>query len=91
MDKKLAHDILSTVNKKTGKNITENTIKRIANGVSAQTLQDENQLRALIKQVSQMANVPVSEKTIRDIISAVKQSGLDMNQLEGLMKMMLKK
>lgn len=90
MDKKVSKDILGVVNKKTGKNITEGSIKKIASGVTSETLQSETQLRALIKQVSQMANVPVSEETIKQIISAVKQSGLNMSNLEGLMKMMIK-
>jgi uncharacterized protein YpuA (DUF1002 family) len=90
MDKKVSNDILGTVNKKTGKNISENAIKKIAGGVTPQTLQSEAQIRMLIKQVSEMANVPVSEATVKDIIAAVKQSGLNMSNLEGLMKMMIK-
>ncbi len=91
MDKKLSNDVLGVVNKKTGKNLSENSIKKIAGSVTPQTMQDENQLRALIKQVSHMAGVPVSEETIKEIIKAVKQSGMNLNNLEGLMKMMLKK
>lgn len=91
MDKKLSKDILGVVNQKTGKHITEGSIKKIAGNVTPQTLHDEAQLRALIKQVSQLANVPVSEQTIKEIISAVKQSGLNMDNLEGLMKMMIKR
>ncbi len=91
MDKKLSNDILGTVNKKTGKHITENSIKRIASSVNSDTLKSETQLRALIKQVSQMAGVPVTEETIKEIVKAVKQSGMNMNNLEGLMKMMIKR
>lgn len=91
MDKKLSKDILGTVNKKTGKHITEGSIKRIASNVSPDTLQSEAKLRALINQVSKMAGVPVSEQTTREIIKAVKQSGLNMNNLEGMMKMMMKR
>jgi len=91
MDKKLSNDILGTVNKKTGKHITENSIKRIASSVNSDTLKSEAQLRALIKQVSQMAGVPVTEETIKEIVKAVKQSGMNMNNLEGLMKMMIKR
>lgn len=91
MDKKLSNDILGTVNKKTGKHITENSIKRIASSVNADTLKSETQLRALIKQVSQMAGVPVTEETIKEIVKAVRQSGMNMNNLEGLMKMMIKR
>ncbi|MBW5446655.1 hypothetical protein GE107_11345 [Cohnella sp. CFH 77786] len=90
MDKKFSKDILGMVNQKTGKNITENSIKKIAGTVTPDTLQSEAQLRALIKQVSQLANVPVSEETMKEIVSAVKKSGLNMSNLEGLMKMMMK-
>lgn len=54
-------------------------------------MQNEAQLRQLIKQVSAMANVPVSEETIKDIISAVKKSGMNPENMEALMKMMMKK
>ncbi|MNW66733.1 hypothetical protein D3C74_452320 [compost metagenome] len=55
------------------------------------TIQNEAQLRQLIKQVSAMAKVPVSEDTVKDIVSAVKKSGLNPSSMESLMKMMMKK
>lgn len=91
MDKKFSKDVLGAVNKKTGKNITEGSIKKIASSVNSGTLQSDAQLRQLIKQVSTMAKVPVSEDTIREIIGAVKKSGMNMNNLESLIKMMVKK
>ncbi|MBB6735773.1 stage VI sporulation protein F [Cohnella zeiphila] len=91
MDKKLSKDILSTVNKKTGKSITEGSIKKIAGQVTPATLQSETQIRQLIKQVSAMAGVPVSEDTVKEIVSAVKKSGMNLDNLESLMKMMVKK
>jgi len=91
MDKKFSKDVLGAVNKKTGKNITEGSIKKIASTVNSGTLQSDAQLRQLIKQVSTMAKVPVSEDTIREIIGAVKKSGMNMNNLESLIKMMVKK
>jgi hypothetical protein len=54
-------------------------------------MQNETQLRQLIKQVSAMANVPVSEETIQDIVSAVKKSGMNPQNMESLMKLMMKK
>jgi uncharacterized protein YpuA (DUF1002 family) len=90
MDKDLSREILGAVNKKTGKKLTEGAIKKIASGVTADTLNNEAQLRALIRQVSQLAGVPVSEETTREIIKAVKQSGMNMSHLEGLMKSMIK-
>ncbi len=88
---KFPKDLLGAVNKKTGKNISEKSIKKIASGVTSSTMQSEAQLRQLIKQVSSMANVPVSEETIKEIIGAVKKSGMNMNSLESLVKMMIKK
>jgi hypothetical protein len=88
MDKK---DLLGAVNKKTGKNISENAIKKIAGGVNSATLQSETQLRQLIKQVSSIAKVPVSEETTKEIVDAVKRSGMNLNNLESLIKMMIKK
>ncbi|MBO7744079.1 stage VI sporulation protein F [Paenibacillus sp. MWE-103] len=89
--KDIAKDVLSAVNKKTGKNITENAVKKLANGVNENTMQDEDELRKLIKSVSTMAKVPVSEKTINDIVGAVKASGMSITNMEMLMKLMLKK
>lgn len=88
---KFPKDLLGAVNKKTGKKITENSIKKIASGVTPSTVHNEAQLRQLIKQVSAMANVPVSEDTIKEIIGAVKKSGMSLNSLESLIKMMVKK
>ncbi|MBB6674159.1 stage VI sporulation protein F [Cohnella nanjingensis] len=91
MDKKLSKDILNSVNKKTGKSVSESSLKRIASKVTPETLQSETQIRQLIKQVSTTAGIPVSEDTVKEIVGAVKKSGLNMNSLEGLMKMMMKK
>ncbi|MCC3373499.1 stage VI sporulation protein F [Cohnella sp. REN36] len=91
MDKKLSKDILNTVTKKTGKTVSESSLKKIASKVSPETLQSETQIRQLIKQVSATAGVPVTEETVKEIVSAIKRSGMNMNSLEGLMKMMMKK
>jgi len=88
---KFPKDLLGAVNKKAGKNISENSIKKIAGGVTPNTMQSEAQMRQLIKQVSAMANIPVSEETIKEIISAVKKSGMNLNSLESMVKMMIKK
>ncbi|MCD9021220.1 stage VI sporulation protein F [Cohnella silvisoli] len=91
MDNKFPKDLLGAVNKKAGKNISESSIKKIASGVTPSTLQSETQIRQLIKQVSTMANVPVSEDTVKEIVNAVKKSGMNLNSLESLVKMMIKK
>ncbi|EXX91363.1 hypothetical protein BG53_02260 [Paenibacillus darwinianus] len=91
MAKNISKDVLNAVNKKTGKPISENAVKQLASGVTSDTMQDEAELRKLIKRVSTMANVPVSEDTVGDIVDAVKKSGMNLSNLESLVKMMLKK
>ncbi|WP_274655265.1 stage VI sporulation protein F [Paenibacillus humicola] len=87
----LSKDVLNAVSKKTGKPISENAVKKLASGVNEHTMQNEDELRKLIKQVSAMAKVPVTEQTINDIVGAVKKSGMNTSNMEALMKMMLKK
>ncbi|AOZ91384.1 stage VI sporulation protein F [Paenibacillus crassostreae] len=91
MSNNIPKDALNAINKKNGKQISENAVKKLASTVKPSTMQSEVQLRQLIKQVSAMANVPVSESTIKDIVSAVKKSGMDPQSMESLMKMMIKK
>ncbi|GGD69310.1 stage VI sporulation protein F [Paenibacillus nasutitermitis] len=86
----ISKEVLNAVNKKTGKPITESAVKKLASNVTAHTMQDEDELRKLIKSVSAMAKVPVTEQTINDIIGAVKKSGMNTSNMEMLMKMMLK-
>lgn len=90
-NKDMSKDVLSVVKKKTGKSVTAKDIEKIASGVKPSTMQSEVQLRALIKQVSGLVNVKVSEETINDIIQAVKSSKLDTNNMQQLMSMMLGK
>ncbi|MEF3301826.1 stage VI sporulation protein F [Paenibacillus sp. GYB003] len=89
--KELSKDVLNTVKRKVGKNVSEKDIYKLASGVKPSTVQNERQLRQLIKQVSSMVKVPVSESTINEIVSAVQKSGMNPNNMEALMKMMMKK
>ncbi|MGZ9586892.1 stage VI sporulation protein F [Paenibacillus marinisediminis] len=84
-------DALNAINKKIKKPITEKQIKKLGESVKPSTLENETQLRQLIKQVAQMANVPVTESTVNDIVAAVKKSGVNANSMEALMKFILKK
>lgn len=90
-DKDMSKDVLNVVKKKTGKSVTSKDIQKIASGVKPSTLQSEAQLRQLIKQVSGLVNVKVSEETVNEIIQAVKSSKLDTNNMQQLMQMMLGK
>jgi len=89
--KNISKDVLQAVKKKTGKPISENAVKKLASGVTSETISNEAELRKLVKQVSAMAKVPVSDATINDIVSAVKKSGMNMGNMETLIRMMLKK
>ncbi|KAA8786275.1 uncharacterized protein YpuA (DUF1002 family) [Paenibacillus sp. 4624] len=91
MGNNISKEALKAINKKTGKTITEGAVKKLASTVKPTTMQNEAQLRQLIKQVSAMAKIPVSEDTVQDIVSAVKKSGLNPSSMESLMKMMMKK
>ncbi|MRN53397.1 stage VI sporulation protein F [Paenibacillus monticola] len=91
MSRDFSKDALNAINKKAGKNISEGAIKKLASTVKPGTTQNEAQLRQLIKQVSSMAKVPVSEATVQEIVNAVKKGGASSGTMESLMKMMLKK
>ncbi|RKN84600.1 stage VI sporulation protein F [Paenibacillus ginsengarvi] len=89
--KDISKDVLNAVKKKAGKNVSEKDIHKLASGVKPSTIQSEKQLRQLIKQVSSMVKVPVSESTVNEIVNAVQKSGMNPNNMEQLMKMMMKK
>lgn len=90
-NKDISKDVLGAISKKTGKNISENQVKKLASNVTPDTVKNEAELRKLIKQVSEMANVPVSEQTTNDIVKAVTAGGSGLGHLETLIKMMIKK
>jgi uncharacterized protein YpuA (DUF1002 family) len=86
----ISKDVLNVVKKTTGKQLTEQAIKKIADGVTQKTIQDGAELRKLIDKVSKLVNIPVSNETANQIIKAVKQTG-NIEQLENMMKKMMKK
>jgi uncharacterized protein YpuA (DUF1002 family) len=90
-NKDLSKKVLNVVKNKTGKNVTAADINKLAGKVKPSTMQSEAQLRQLIKQVSSMVKVPVSEQTVNDIVKAVKASGGNANNMEQLIKMISKK
>lgn len=89
--KDVSKDVLKAVKSKTGKSVSEKDIHKLASGVKPSTIQSEAQLRQLIKQVASLVNVPVSEKTMDEIVHAVKSSNINPNNMEALMKMMMGK
>lgn len=86
--KNVSKDVLKAVKTKTGKSVSEKDIHKLASTVKPGTMQSEEQLRQLIRQVGSLVNVPVSEQTMNEIIKAVKGSNLNPNNMEALMKMM---
>lgn len=91
MNRPISKDVLNAVKRKTGKQISQKAIQQVASNVGPSTVKSEQQLRALIKQVSKMAGVPVSEATMKELISAIKRSGLQSGQMESMVKAMLGK
>ncbi|MBU7315899.1 stage VI sporulation protein F [Paenibacillus oleatilyticus] len=90
-DKNMPKDVLNVVKKKTGKNVSEKDIYKLASGVKPSTLQSDTQLRQLIKQVAGLVKVPVSDQTTNELIQAIKSSKVGTDNLEQLMKMIMKK
>lgn len=84
-------DVLKLVNHKTGKKINQSDVKKLAGKVNQSTVQNEAQLRKLIKQVGALVNVKVSEQLTNEIVQAVRKSGMNPNNLEQMIRMMAKK
>lgn len=89
--KNISKEVLQTVKQKTGKNISPQQIQKLASGVKPSTIKSEKQLKQLIKQVGAMAGVSVTESTMNEIVKAVKKSGVNPNNLEQMMRMIMKK
>jgi hypothetical protein len=90
-NKNVPKDVFKMVKNKTGKSVSENDIQKIANGVTAETVQSEAQLRQLIQQVSGLVGIPVTEATTREIIQAVQGSKMNLGSLDQLMKLIIKR
>jgi uncharacterized protein YpuA (DUF1002 family) len=87
-NKDVSKDVLNIVKKKTGKIVSGKDIQKLASTVKPSTMQSESSLRQLIKQVSGLVNVNVSESTANEIINAVKSSKINSDNIEQLVKMM---
>jgi uncharacterized protein YpuA (DUF1002 family) len=91
-NKDVSKDVLNAVKKKTGKNVSEKDIYKLASGVKPTTMQSDTQLRQLIKQVSGLVNISVPEETVNELIHAITTSKINASNLEDqLVKMMTKK
>jgi uncharacterized protein YpuA (DUF1002 family) len=87
-NKDVSKQVLNVVKKKTGKNVSQNDIYKLAGNVKPSTMQSESQLRQLIKQVAGLVNAPVSDSTVNEIINAIKSSQINPSNLEQMIKMM---
>jgi hypothetical protein len=86
----ISKDVLNAVKNTTGKQLSEQSLKTIASGINQKTLQDGEELGKLIDKISKLVNIPVSNETANEIINTVKKTG-NIEQLENMMKMMMKK
>jgi uncharacterized protein YpuA (DUF1002 family) len=87
-NKIVSKDVLNVVKKKTGKSVSEKDVQKLASAVKPSTLQSEASIRQLIKQVSGLVDIQVSESTVNEIIQAVTSSKMNPDNIEQLMKMM---
>jgi hypothetical protein len=90
-NKNMPKDVLNVVKKKTGKSVSESDIYKLASGVKPSTMESDAQLRQLIKQVSGLVNVAVSDQTMNELIQAIKSSKMNTGNIEQLMNMIMKK
>ncbi|SFK92140.1 Stage VI sporulation protein F [Paenibacillus sp. 1_12] len=90
-NKDVSKDVLNAVKKRTGKSVSEKDIHKLASAVKPSTMQSDAQLKQLIKQVSSLVNVNVSEATVNELIHAIKSSKINANNMEQMVKMISKK
>jgi len=86
----IGKDVLSVVKKRTGKSISERDIRKLAGGVTPASIQNEAELRKLIRRVGAVAGVSVPESLMKEIVSAVKRSGMKPQSMEQMIKKMIK-
>lgn len=90
MSKDLSKDVLGAIKRKTGKSITTNSVGKIASTVQPNTLENEAELKKLIRRVADMANIKLSDAKLNDVAKTIQSSGMKTSNLEALMKMMIK-
>lgn len=86
----LSKDVLGAIKKRTGKNISEAQIGKIANQVKPNTLENEAELRKLVKSVAAMANIKMSDDKLNEVVERIATSGVNAANLETLVKLMSK-
>jgi predicted RND superfamily exporter protein len=79
-------DILNKLNEQTGKNVTAKDVFKLAKQVKPSTLQDEDQLKQLIKSVGAMAGCKVPQKTVNEIIKLVQSGAFQTGQMDEMIR-----
>lgn len=90
MSKDLSKDVLGAIKKKTGKTISTNSISKIANTVKPGTLENDAELRKLVRSVADMANIKLSDEQLDNVLNTVKASGVKSSNMEALMRLLIK-
>jgi len=86
----LSKEVLGAIKRKTGKNISASSVGKVASTVQPNTLEDEAELRKLIRRVANMANIKLSDSKLNEIAHTIQSSGVKTSNIESLMKMMMK-
>ncbi|PDO10304.1 MAG: hypothetical protein BLM47_08100 [Candidatus Reconcilbacillus cellulovorans] len=89
--KDISKEVLDRVNAKLNKPITAKDVQKLAGEVTPSTIRDERELRRLIRQIADTVNVQVSEKTVNEIVKAVRASGGALENLSQMIRMLLGK
>jgi hypothetical protein len=84
-NKNNSNGVFDQIKKKT--NVSEQSIKSLANKINPNDLQDEKKIRALIAQISAMAGVPVSKEKENKIVSYFISNKLNPNDMQSMIKM----
>jgi hypothetical protein len=78
--------IFNSVNKHTKKTVTPQDIQRVAKNIKPAMLQDEQQMRQLVRSIGDMAGIKVPDKTVREIAKMVQGGQLPAGQLEQMIR-----
>ena len=90
MSNDLSKDALSAIKRKTGKNITTNSVSKIASTVQPDSLENEDELRRLVKSIANMAKIKMNDAQFEHIVKTIKSSGMKTSNIEALMKILIK-
>ena len=90
MSNDLSKDVLGVIKKKTGKSISEAQVSKVASQVKPNTLQNEAELKKLVKNVATMANIKLSDSALNDVTERITSSGVSIGNIEALVKLLSK-